>query len=171
MYRSISLACIFVVMISSCRKEEHAGGGGVLLGSPLQLSADSLCIQAPNVFTPNGDGINENYWVQCRNEVAFNLIIRNEMDSVVFSSTDQRQPWSGVDQTVNDQLPAAGRYHVSVQVTGTSGAQLSGSSILYVVPDMDAPCFSSLVAPVFGDQFDPRLCGPVYPTNDAICVQ
>ena len=171
MYRFISLACIIAVVISSCRKDEHIGGGGILLGTPLQLSVDSLCVQAPNVFTPNGDGIDEKYWVQCRNALAFDMIIRNSSDSVVFHSTDQDQPWEGIDHTVNDSLPTAGAYHVSVEATGTSGAQLSGGSTVYVVLELNTPCFSSLVPPVFGDQFDPRLCGPVYPTNDAVCVQ
>ena len=155
---------------TACKKETKGGGSGVLLDQHVQLSMDSLCVQAPNVFTPNGDGMNDIFVVQCRNSTAFNIIIRNEADSVVFSSTNQNGAWRGIDPTVNDSVPTAGKYHFTISVTGTSGAQLSGNYAVYVVPDFSTPCFSALVPPVFGDQFDPRICGITYPSNDVVCV-
>lgn len=172
MPRYLTTLCLLATLFSACKKEKLGGGGeGVLLGSPLALSADSLCVQAPNVFTPNGDAINDVYRVVCRNAVDFSITIRNAQDSVVYSSTEQHGSWKGTDPTVNDTLPTAGSYQVEVAVTGTSGAQLAGTHSVHVVLDHGWPCFSTLVPPVFGDQYDPRICGPAYATNDVICVQ
>lgn len=159
-----------ICLFSACKKETKGGGAGIILGGHLQLSVDSLCVQAPNIFTPNGDGIDDVFQIQCRNATAFSLTIHNAVDSVVFSTSDPNEDWAGIDPTVNDSLPTTGHYHYTVHVTGTSGAQLSGSCDLYVVPDLSTPCFNALVPPVFGDQFDPRICGPAYETNDAVCV-
>ena len=166
----LPIAMAAVCLFAACNKETKGGGTGIILCAHLQLSVDSLCVQAPNIFTPNWDGIDDVFWIQCRNAVAFSLTIRNAADSVVFTTTNQQEGWMGIDPTVNDSLPTAGRYHYTVHVTGTSGAQLSGNSEVYVVPDLSTPCFSSLVPPVFGDQFDPRICGIAYTTNDRVCV-
>ena len=168
--RTLPLVLIALCLFAACKKETHGGGGGIVLDQHLQLSVDSLCVQGPNIITANGDGINDVFQVLSRNDTAFSLIIRNEADSVVFSSSSWHHAWNGIDPTVNDSVPTAGRYHYSINVTGTSGAQLSGNYVVYVVPDHTAPCFNSSVPPVFGDQFDPRLCGPVYPSNDVVCM-
>ncbi len=161
---------ILLGLFGACKKETKGGGSGIFLDQHLQLSVDSLCVQAPNVFTPNGDGMNDIFVVQSRNATAFSLTIRNESDSVVFISSNWNHGWNGIDTTVNGSAPTTGRYHCSVSVTGTSRAQLSGDYAIYVVPDPSAPCFNPVTAPVFGDQFDPRLCGPAYPSHDVVCI-
>ncbi len=159
-----------VCLFAACKKETKGGGTGIILGEYLHLSVDSLCVQVPNIITPNYDGMNDGFWISFRNVNAFSLTIRNAADSVVFTSTSQQEVWKGIDPTVNDSLPTAGRYHYSIHVTGTSGAQLSGNADVYVVPDLSSPCFSSLVPAVFGDEFDPRICGIAYASNDTVCV-
>mgnify|MGYP002682953483 CR=1 FL=1 len=47
-------------VLSACRKDRDVQGGGSG-ASYLSLSIDSACIQAPNVFTPNGDGLNDRF--------------------------------------------------------------------------------------------------------------
>lgn len=168
--RTLPILLIALCLFAACQKETKGGGSGTFLDQHLQLSVDSLCVQAPNVFTANGDGINDIFVVQCSNSTAFSLIIRNDVDSVVYSSTNPNESWNGVDLTVNDSLPTPGRYHFAINVTGTSGAQLSGNYVVYVALDDTGPCFNPQVPPVFGDQFDPRVCGISYPSIDVVCV-
>lgn len=168
--RALPLLLAAVCLFAACKKETKGGGGGIILDQHLQLSVDSLCVQAANIITPNGDGINDVFQVQCRNEAAYGITIRNEADSVVFSSTNYNEDWHGIDPTVNDSVPTAGRYHYAIHVTGTSGAQLFGNYAIYVLIDNATLCFSAQVQPVFGDQFDPRICGITYPTNDLVCL-
>lgn len=169
--RTLPLVLITFCLFAACKKETKGGGdAGIILGQHLQLSVDSLCVQAGNIITPNWDGMNDIFAVQCWNDTAFNITIRNEAGNVVFTSSDRNNVWNGIDLTVNDSVPTAGRYRYSIHVTGTSGAQLSGNYVLYVVTDPTTPCFSAQVPPVFGDQFDPRICGIAYPSTDVVCV-
>ncbi len=168
--RTLPLLLIAYCLFAACKKETKSGSGGIILDQHLQLSVDSLCVQAANIITPNGDGMNDVFHVQCRNETGYSITIRNEADSVVFTSRNYTEDWNGIDATVNDSVPTAGRYHYSIDVTGTSGAQLSGNAEVYVVPEHTTPCFNSSVPPVFGDQFDPRICGITYPSNDVVCM-
>lgn len=170
-HRTLPLVLVALCLFAACKKEtKGGGGGGIILDHHLQLSVDSLCVQGPNIITPNGDGMNDVFVIQCRNDAAFDLIIRNEADSAVFLSSSWNHGWNGIDHTVNDSVPTAGLYHYSINVIGTSGAQLSGNYLLYVVTDHTTPCFNAQVPPVFGDQFDPRICGITYPSNDVVCV-
>lgn len=168
--RTLPILLIALCLFVACKKETKGGGSGTFLDQHLHLSVDSLCVQAPNVFTLNGDGMNDIFVVQCSNAAAFSLIIRNEVDSVVFSSTNPNEYWDGVGLMANDSLPTSGGYHFAINVTGTSGAQLSGNYVVYVVLDDTSPCFNPQVSPVFGDQFDPRVCGITNPSNDVVCV-
>ncbi|MBK7285665.1 MAG: gliding motility-associated C-terminal domain-containing protein [Flavobacteriales bacterium] len=134
--RTLPLLLIAFCLFAACRKETKGdGGAGIILGQHLQLSVDSLCVQAPNIFTPNGDGMNDVFVVIPRNDNAFSLIIRNEADSVVFSTSNWYHAWNGIDPTVNGSVPTAGRYHYFINVIGTSDAQLSGNYVIYVVTD------------------------------------
>ena len=114
--------------------------------------------------------MNDIFVVQCSNATAFSIIIHNEADSVVFSSTNVNEVWNGIDPTVNDSVPTSGTYHFAINVTGTSGAKLSGNYVVHVMLNHTSPCFNPQVSPVFGDQFDPRICGISYMSNDVVCV-
>ena len=59
-------------------------------------------------------------------------------------------------------------YHLA-GVTST-GTVLDGYRPIQLVTDHYSPCFNDCVAPVYGDQFDPRRCGVVYTSNDLICL-
>ena len=50
----------------------------------------------PNAFSPNNDGINEEFIIRGAELKDFNLNIYNRWGTMVFSSTDQSQGWKGV---------------------------------------------------------------------------
>ncbi|HEX8515079.1 MAG TPA: gliding motility-associated C-terminal domain-containing protein [Bacteroidia bacterium] len=49
----------------------------------------------PNVFTPNGDGINDEFKVKSNGLVSYSISIFNRWGHKVFESTDQDQGWNG----------------------------------------------------------------------------
>ena len=49
----------------------------------------------PNIFTPNGDGINDVYFTPSQNIVEYNLNIFNRWGQIIFSSTEPLQGWDG----------------------------------------------------------------------------
>jgi len=66
-------------------------------------------ITIPNVFTPNGDGSNDNFRIDCENEIKFDLTIFNRWGTKVFVSTDKNNMWNGKDYNTGSDC-AAGTY-------------------------------------------------------------
>lgn len=54
---------------------------------------DELVI--PNVFTPNQDGVNDEYFVKGKNITEFEMVIVNRWGNVVFESNDIQKAWDG----------------------------------------------------------------------------
>jgi hypothetical protein len=131
--------------------------------SHIELSADSACVQAPNVFTPNFDGINDGFVVVGYNMTSLNVEVRNTQSTVVFASQGPDPWWDGTDTT------GTGPYTVLVSGTTTSGVFLSGQSSLTALDYAGALCLTYAGAPVTGDQFDQRICGVTYASNDIFC--
>ncbi|MFM9006712.1 MAG: gliding motility-associated C-terminal domain-containing protein, partial [Flavobacteriales bacterium] len=55
----------------------------------------SVSIYMPTMFTPNGDGINDEYWPSVNNVASYQLTIYNRWGNEVFLSTDPGEPWLG----------------------------------------------------------------------------
>lgn len=129
----------------------------------IQLSVNSACVQAPNALTPNADGINDHFVVYATNITGLQTTIFRTNGTVAMSSTDPYPVWSDLDST------DVGRYRVIIQATTTSGITLSGWSHLDVLAYDANMCLHHSAQPVTGDQFDPRICGVTYATNDIFC--
>jgi gliding motility-associated-like protein len=75
----------------------------------------------PNAFTPNGDGINDNFFDAgyILDVSSYNMKIFNRWGQLVFTGTDVNQHWEGLD---HDGNPAPqGTYVYSIQVTTRGG--------------------------------------------------
>lgn len=57
-------------------------------------------ITIPNVFTPNGDGVNDVLYFNIPGTICFHCNIYNRWGKLVYQSTDVTQGWNGnIDQT------------------------------------------------------------------------
>jgi len=104
---------------------------------------DGSCIQpdpvveAPNVFTPNGDNSNDLYQLNWTNLVSLELTILNRWGNVVYykSSTDlvsDEPAWNG--KVNNDgNLAADGIYFYRYKAAGVSGKEVEGHGFLHLV--------------------------------------
>jgi gliding motility-associated-like protein len=61
----------------------------------VMVLADCSSIFIPNIFTPNGDGINEVFEVEVRGTSQYELKIFNRWGVKIFESTNPDQPWTG----------------------------------------------------------------------------
>ncbi len=129
-------------------------------------------MKAPNFITANGDGINDRFFVVRYEPIqSFSLTIMNPNGTVVNTSNDSDQSWSGYDSEFVDE-PGPVPYLYTVQVITMSGVSHSISKVVHVITDIFNECVTADVQPEAGDQYDPRrLCDLLYPTNDFICVQ
>lgn len=73
-------------------------------------------IEAPNVFTPNGDGINDEWRVAYKSIERYQCIIQNRWGRTVFKSNDPGKGWDG---TIGGRPAAEGTYYYVIIAYGT----------------------------------------------------
>ena len=83
----------------------------------------------PNVFTPNGDGINDNFAVTVSNIANFHLQVFNRYGRQVFESKNEGNKWDG---NLNGKQLPEGTYYYILNTTDTSGkiSKASGPILL-----------------------------------------
>lgn len=79
-------------------------------------------IYVPNVFTPNGDGVNDIFLVYGNTIATMRLVIYNQWGQELFIATDQQKGWDGIYK--GNQSPA-GRYSYALEVKTQSGSKLT----------------------------------------------
>ncbi len=73
---------------------------------------DAPTLEFKNVFTPNGDGLNDKFEIVIENPVYYHLIIYDYKGKVVFESTDKNINWNGTDMKTGMDCDA-GYYNYS----------------------------------------------------------
>lgn len=74
----------------------------------------------PNVFSPNGDGINDIFQVQAEFIIALELSIFDRWGERIYSSSDMRSGWDG---TIHGKTAEIGTYNYIAKTTGIDGIQ------------------------------------------------
>lgn len=82
------------------------------------LVKTSSALIIPNVFTPNGDGINDVFIITSSGLTDFSLLIVNRWGEVVFETNDPDQGWDG---TINGNKCADGVYFYSMKAKQNTG--------------------------------------------------
>lgn len=80
------------------------------------VSVSSSQLVVPNVFTPNGDGINDEFRVMYRSLAEFHCWIYNRWGKLVFEWDDPAKGWDG---TINGRPAAVGAYYYIIRARGT----------------------------------------------------
>ena len=80
----------------------------------VNISASDL--RVPNVFTPNGDGLNDEFRVQYRSIVEFHCWVYNRWGKLVYEWTDPAKGWDG---TINGRPAAEGAYFYVIRARGS----------------------------------------------------
>lgn len=62
--------------------------------------------EIPNAFSPNNDGINDEFYIKIKNETLYELTIFDRNSNLVFSSKDKTEKWNGNYKDSNKECPA-----------------------------------------------------------------
>ena len=81
----------------------------------------SLTLEIPNVFTPNGDGDNDDYYITLENVESAQITIFNRWGNAVYTSTNPNFVWDG---TQNGNALAEGVYYIVVNAKGLDGEEV-----------------------------------------------
>lgn len=77
----------------------------------------------PNVFTPNGDGANDQFWIQVKYGAAISVQIFNRWGNLMHEINNLTDKWDG---TVNGNPVSDGVYFFKYSVTGIDGSVVTG---------------------------------------------
>lgn len=122
--KKIIFVFLVVLIFSNCNKTRI---NNCCSGTPQIVYIDSSYIAMPDIFTPNGDGINDQLFVIYKNIISSKLTIRKGTGEV-FSSTSITNAWDGGNQ--REKV-----YSYKLEATTTSGNTLSLSGEIAVIRD------------------------------------
>lgn len=93
------------------------GAVSVSISNPLVFIKDSK-IFFPTAFSPNGDQLNDEFFVSGQYIVKMELSIFNRWGELIFTTTKKDEPWNG---TINGKPAAEDAYVWTAQVTDRAG--------------------------------------------------
>jgi len=82
---------------------------------------DGSRIDVPNVFTPNGDGMNDEFKVSYESIAQYQILVYSSWAGKVYSSTDPAAGWDG---RVGGRLAPPGVYYYLINAVGTDGRKI-----------------------------------------------
>ncbi|MGM9809264.1 MAG: gliding motility-associated C-terminal domain-containing protein, partial [Paludibacteraceae bacterium] len=85
----------------------------------ISISVSESMLLVPNVFTPNGDGKNDEFRVLYRSIKEYHIWVYNRWGKLVYESTDPAKGWDG---TINNHPAAEGAYFYVIRALGTDAA-------------------------------------------------
>ena len=80
-------------------------------------------LRVPNVFTPDGNGQNDEFRVSYRSLKEFHIWVYNRWGKLVYESTDPAKGWDG---TINGRDAAEGAYFYVIRAKGTDAGKDAG---------------------------------------------
>jgi gliding motility-associated-like protein len=86
--------------------------------------------EIPNVFTPNGDGVNDKFVITIEQDVVYDLKITDNNGKVVFETTDKNKHWDGINQSTGNKCESG--IYIMVfryQVLGMSKPEVKNGKI------------------------------------------
>ena len=89
----------------------------------IKLSVKESQLLVPNVFTPNGDGQNDEFRVLYRSLRDYHIWVYNRWGKLVYESTDPSKGWDG---NIGSRPAAEGAYYYVIRAIGTDAAKDAG---------------------------------------------
>ncbi|GAB3992956.1 hypothetical protein GCM10028807_26990 [Spirosoma daeguense] len=87
-------------------------------------------ILVPDAFTPNGDGINDEFLAKGIYVDQFNMTIYSRWGEVIYSTTDKKKGWDG---NANGQIAASGQYMYRIEMTDLLGKKTVRTGALLLI--------------------------------------
>jgi gliding motility-associated-like protein len=94
------------------------------------IKKTSMILRIPNVFTPNGDFLNDEFYIETSDIEDFYVRVIDLKGNTIFESTDVAFKWNGMDK-FNNKVPE-GNYYCILKALGIDGVAHSNTSLLYI---------------------------------------
>ena len=80
------------------------------------LPVDPLTISIPNIFTPNNDGVNDQFFIESSNALSFEAIIFNRWGNEMISQNKINEKWDG--KSASGKMSDDGVYFIKYKIIG-----------------------------------------------------
>lgn len=90
----------------------------------------SLILETPNVFTPNGDGDNDNYYNTLEKVESAQITIFKRLGNAVYTTTNTNFIWDG---TENGNALTEGVYYIVFNAKGLDGEEVVEKQTVHLV--------------------------------------
>jgi gliding motility-associated-like protein len=107
-----------------------AGSSGITSMSNETEVTPSMFIYVPNSFTPNGDGLNDNFGISGEAIKSFSMRIFNRWGDMVFETSNVTDKWDG---TFKGQKAATGNYVYKLFASGLTGKKVAREGNLTLI--------------------------------------
>ncbi len=94
------------------------------------LPIDPLVVVVPNVFTPNNDGLNDEYFIDAKNAETFEATIFNRWGNEVISLVTASEKWNG--KLSSGDLADEGTYFIKYKIVGLDKTVKEGISFFHL---------------------------------------
>jgi gliding motility-associated-like protein len=84
----------------------------------------------PNVFSPNGDGVSDQFFIESEGLEDFSIVIMDLQSNVVWNSADPQAKWNGYG--VSGEKVPAGRYMYFIAARDLNGEPLTKTQLLTI---------------------------------------
>jgi gliding motility-associated-like protein len=86
--------------------------------------------EIPNTFSPNNDGINDEFYIKINNETIYELTIFDRNSNLIFSSKDKNEKWNGNFRDSTKQCPAGTYfYFLNYKIEGQDQSSVKTGTI------------------------------------------
>lgn len=89
-----------------------------------------IVLDLPNVFTPNGDRVNDFLSIESHGLIDFSVVVLDNKNNIVYKSSEPNFSWDGVG--MNGDLVPAGNYVYYVTARDTEGKLVTRHSALHI---------------------------------------
>lgn len=90
------------------------------------------CFKIPNIFTPNGDGVGDEFKIKYDGEIVnFNLVILNRVGEIIWNSKDINIGWDGKINGNDDA--SEGIYYYIIKGEDKTGSKLEQRGVLQLI--------------------------------------
>ncbi len=107
-----------------------SNASGCMVEDSITVTVTESDLQVPNVFTPNGDGLNDEFRVAYKSLQSYHCIVYNRWGRKVYEGSDPGKGWDG---RVGGKYVTSGAYYYIITATGTDGRKYKEKGDINVI--------------------------------------
>lgn len=128
---------------------------------------DSCVVFVPNIFTPDGDGKNDQFGVRGQQIASVNIKVYNKKNQQIFEGVKQGEYWNGVQWGGKwDSKKIEGHYKFVMDAVSTSGKNIHGEGDVCLLMDPSKYCLKHIGNCVFNEQFQNGMYSALNPSGE-----